>query len=65
MRRSGLGSFILWISLTILTLLPVWWMLVVSMRPRVKLYSKSFLIDDLYWDNFLAVLNSSTFLQYL
>jgi multiple sugar transport system permease protein len=65
MRRSGIGSFVLWIGLTFLTLLPVWWMLVVSMRPRVKLYSKSVLIDDLYWDNFLAVLNSSTFLQYL
>ncbi len=65
MRRSGIPSFVLWICLTFLTLLPVWWMLVVSMRPRVKLYSKSVLIDDLYWDNFLAVLNSSTFLQYL
>ncbi|ULR45253.1 hypothetical protein MHI61_08580 [Rhizobium sp. K102] len=65
MRRSGIASFVLWICLTILTLLPVWWMLVVSMRPRVKLYSKSVLIDDLYWNNFLAVLNSSTFLQYL
>ncbi|KQZ14729.1 MULTISPECIES: carbohydrate ABC transporter permease [unclassified Mesorhizobium] len=65
MRRLGLGSTLLWIGLSILTLLPVWWMLVVSMRPRVKLYSKSFVIDDFYWDNFRAVLGNSTFLHYL
>lgn len=65
MRRLGLGSTLLWIGLSVLTLLPLWWMLVVSMRPRVKLYSKSFVIDDLYWDNFRAVLGNSTFLHYL
>ncbi len=65
MKRSGLASTLLWVFLSVLTLLPVWWMLVVSMRPRVKLYSKSFLIDDFYWENFRAVLHSPTFLQYL
>jgi ABC-type glycerol-3-phosphate transport system permease component len=40
-------------------------MFVVSMRPRVQLYSKSFLIDRFYWDNYKAVLDDPTFVRYL
>lgn len=65
MKRSGYFATLAWIVISLITLLPIWWMFVVSMRPRVQLYSKSFLIDRLYWDNYRAVLDDPTFLKYL
>jgi ABC-type glycerol-3-phosphate transport system permease component len=65
MRRPGFLTFLAWLFFSTITLLPVWWMFVVSMRPRVDLYSKSFLIDAVYWNNYKAVLADPTFLQYL
>lgn len=65
LKRSALLSTIVWLLISVVTLIPVWWMFVVSMRPRVQLYSKSFLIDRLYWDNYKAVLDDPTFLRYL
>lgn len=65
MKRSPLLSVVLWLAITAITLLPVWWMFVVSMRPRVKLFSKSFLIDSFYWNNYQAVLADPTFVRYL
>jgi ABC-type glycerol-3-phosphate transport system permease component len=65
LKRSALLSTVVWLAISLVTLLPVWWMFVVSMRPRVQLYSKSFLIDRMYWDNYKAVLDDPTFVRYL
>jgi multiple sugar transport system permease protein len=65
LKRSALLSTIVWLVISVITLVPVWWMFVVSMRPRVQLYSKSFLIDRMYWDNYKAVLDDPTFVRYL
>ena len=55
-----------WVFMTLLTLIPIWWMFVVSMRSRVELFSRPNLaISRLFIENYTNVLTDSTFQRYM
>ena len=61
-------AFVVWVLLSALTLLPIWWMFVVSVKRRVDLFSKpSFLIDfdKITWGNYQEVLSNPSFQKYM
>ena len=61
-----LGTYTLWICLTIATLLPIYWMIVVSARSRVELFAAPSLIQtSFYAQNYIKPLTNPTFQRYL
>ena len=55
-----------WILMTLITLLPIWWMFVVSWRSRVELFSRpSFGIKTFFVQNYTHVLTDATFQRYM
>jgi multiple sugar transport system permease protein len=64
-RRRAL-SFAAWLLLSLVTLVPIWWMFVVSGKSRVELFSRpSFLIDSFYTANYANVIGDPTFQRYM
>lgn len=66
--HSRLLTVLFWLAMSALTLLPVWWMFLVSVRSRADLFGKpSFLLDvsAMTWDNYAAVLANPTFQKYM
>ncbi|MFD1807316.1 hypothetical protein ACFSHQ_02000 [Gemmobacter lanyuensis] len=66
--QSRLLTVLFWLAMSALTLLPVWWMFLVSVRSRADLFGKpSFLLDvsAMTWDNYAAVLANPTFQKYM
>ena len=61
-----LTTYGFWVLMTLLTLVPVWWMFVVSMRSRVELFSRPNLaISKIFIENYSNVLTDSTFQRYM
>jgi ABC-type glycerol-3-phosphate transport system permease component len=64
-RRRAL-SFAAWLLLSLVTLVPIWWMFVVSGKSRVELFGRpSFLIDSFYAANYVNVIGDPTFQRYM
>ncbi len=68
--RQRLGRYFatygVWIIMTIVTLLPIWWMFVVSMRTRVELFGRPNLaLSRLFTENYSNVLTDSAFQRYM
>ena len=68
--RQRLSRFVLtygiWIVMTFVTLLPIWWMFVVSWRSRVELFSRpSFGIANFFTANYTNVITDSAFQRYM
>lgn len=60
------GIYALWIVLTLVTVLPIYWMFVVSARSRVELFDKpTLLIKSFYAANYLNPLSTPAFQRYL
>ena len=66
-RAAGsLTSSGFWVFMTLLTLIPIWWMFVVSMRSRVELFSRPNLtISRFFFENYGNVLGDRTFQRYM
>ncbi|MCY3573682.1 MAG: carbohydrate ABC transporter permease [Chloroflexi bacterium] len=67
-RRIGsyFGTYAFWIFMTLLTLIPIWWMFVVSMRTRVELFGRpNLMLSRLYLENYSNVLTDSAFQRYM
>lgn len=67
-RRSltYLPTYIVWIGLTFITLIPIWWMIVISARTRVELFGNpSLLIKSFYVENYLNVINDRVYQGYM
>ena len=61
-------TVLFWLAMSALTLLPVWWMFLVSVRTRADLFgSPSFLLDTstMTWANYTEVLSNLTFQHYM
>ena len=61
-------GFAIWILLSMVTLIPIWWMFVVSVKRRADLFSRpSFLIDfdKITWANYQEVLANPSFQKYM
>lgn len=61
-----IGTYLIWLVATAITLLPIYWMFIVSARKRVDLFSNySFLQTYLFWENYWEPLSNSAFQRYL
>lgn len=66
--QSNFVTIVFWALMSVLTLFPVWWMFVVSVRRRVDLFGEpSFLLDfsKITWENYVSVLANPTFQKYM
>ena len=60
------GTYAFWIFGTLVTLVPIWWMFVVSMRSRVELFGRPNLaLTRFFTENYTNVLTDSTFQRYM
>ncbi len=65
-RLGRIGIYVLWIFVSILILLPIYWMFVVSARSRVELFSApSFIQTTFFAENYVKPLTDPTFQRYL
>jgi len=65
-RLGRIGIYVLWIFITILILLPIYWMFIVSARSRVELFSRpSFIQTTFFAENYIKPLSDPTFQRYL
>lgn len=61
-----IGIYGLWLVMTAMTLLPIYWMVAVSARSRVQLFSRpSFIINSFYINNYIEPLTNPSFQRYL
>ena len=61
-----IGTYGLWIVLSLITILPIYWMFVVSSRSRVELFDRpSLIIDSFHIENYLIPLTDPIFQRYL
>jgi glycerol transport system permease protein len=59
-------SYVVWFFATIFTVIPVWWMIVVSARSRVELFNApTLLIHSFFVQNYTNVINSRVFQGYM
>jgi glycerol transport system permease protein len=64
--RSAIPSILLWTLLSVLTLFPIYWLFVISVKPAVELFTTpSVLLDTVYWKNYLKVLSDETLRRYM
>jgi ABC-type glycerol-3-phosphate transport system permease component len=66
--RSRWTAFVIWFLLSLMILIPIWWMFLVSVKKRVDLFgTPSFLLDigRMTWDNYAVVLGNPTFQRYM
>jgi multiple sugar transport system permease protein len=65
-RLGRIGIYILWITVSILILLPIYWMFVVSARSRVELFdAPTFIQTTFFAENYIKPLSDPTFQRYL
>lgn len=63
---GGIGTYLVWIFMSVFTLLPIYWMFVVSARSRVELFGGPNLIQTTFFaENYLKPLSSPTYRGYL
>ena len=59
-------TYLVWIIATLITLIPLYWMIVVSARSRVELFdAPTFLIKSFYVQNYTNVINNEVFRGYM
>lgn len=59
-------SVIFWTLLSCMTLFPIYWLFVISVKPSMELFSTpSVWLDTLYWQNYIDVLNNPTLRSYM
>ncbi len=55
-----------WIFVSFLTLFPIYWLFVISVKPAVDLFSTpDILLDGIYWQNYIDVLNDRRLRGYM
>ena len=65
-RKGFSWTHVIWIVLSVLTLIPIYWMFVVSARSRVELFGRpTFWQTTFFVENYTKPLTSSTFQGYL
>ena len=63
---ASLGSILFWVIASLITLLPIYWMYVVSAKSRVQLFgSPSFLISSFFTENYTSTLSDPAFQRYM
>jgi ABC-type glycerol-3-phosphate transport system permease component len=63
---SWAGTYALWIFFSLITLIPIYWMIVVSARSRVELFDRpTLVIKSFFWQNYTNVIFNTTFQGYM
>jgi multiple sugar transport system permease protein len=58
--------YAIWIGVTLITLIPIWWMIVISARNRVELFdAPTLIIETFRLDNYINAIESPTFSGYI
>lgn len=67
MKAKTPWLFILfWLFVSFLTLFPIYWLFVISVKPAVELFSTpEVLLTKVYWQNYIDVLNDATLRRYM
>lgn len=67
MRQANpLFYVLLWLFLSLLTLFPIYWLFVISVKPAVDLFTTpSLILDTFYWKNYVNVLTNETLRGYM
>lgn len=59
-------SLLFWVLISFLTLFPIYWLFVISVKPSVELFSTpSVWLTDFYWNNYAEVLGDRTLRGYM
>jgi ABC-type glycerol-3-phosphate transport system permease component len=65
-RRRTWLPVLMWIFISLLTLFPIYWLFVISVKPAVELFSTpEVILTSVYWQNYIDVLNDSTVRGYM
>jgi multiple sugar transport system permease protein len=65
-RHRPVASVALWLLLSLVTLFPIYWLFVISVKPAVELFSTpSVILDKAYWNNYANVLSNTTLQRYM
>ncbi|MCU0511563.1 MAG: carbohydrate ABC transporter permease [Anaerolineae bacterium] len=64
--RALVPTYVVWTIATLVTLLPIWWMIVVSARSRVELFDRpDFIIRSFYVQNYTNVIEDASYREYM
>lgn len=65
-RRNPWLATLFWVFISFLTLFPIYWLFVVSVKPAVDLFSTpDVILTKFYWQNYIDVLNNRTLRGYM
>jgi glycerol transport system permease protein len=68
-RRKIFGFvpvYVVWIAMSLITLIPIWWLIVVSARSRVELFDEpTLLIKSFFSENYTNIIFDRTFQRYM
>ncbi|MCK5932440.1 carbohydrate ABC transporter membrane protein 2, CUT1 family [Fulvimarina manganoxydans] len=67
MKRQRTWLYLLfWIAISFLTLFPIYWLFVISVKPAVELFSTpEIILTKFYWQNYIDVINDETLRGYM
>ena len=64
-RRPWL-SVLVWLAISFVTLFPIYWLFVISVKPAVDLFTTpEVILTSFYWDNYAEVLGDDTLRRYM
>jgi ABC-type glycerol-3-phosphate transport system permease component len=65
-RHNPWLSVLFWTAISFLTLFPIYWLFVISVKPAVDLFTApDILLKSVYWQNYIDVLHDSTLRGYM
>ncbi|MEM7024931.1 MAG: carbohydrate ABC transporter permease, partial [Pseudomonadota bacterium] len=65
-RHNKALTFVAWVVLSLVTLVPIYWMFLISGKSRAELFSRpSLLIDSFYTANYTNVISDPAFHRYM
>ncbi|MDB5524288.1 MAG: sugar transporter [Rhizobium sp.] len=65
-RQRPVLYLLLWLFLSLLTLFPIYWLFVISVKPAVDLFTTpSLFLDAIYWKNYVKVIGDPTLRGYM
>ncbi|MCB8837177.1 carbohydrate ABC transporter permease [Aurantimonas sp. VKM B-3413] len=65
-RYRTWANLLFWIVVSFLTMFPIYWLFVISVKPAVELFSTpDVILKSVYWKNYINVLNDETLRGYM
>ena len=65
-KETPYFNVLFWLVLSVITLFPIYWLFVISVKPAVELFTApSVFLDNIYWKNYAKVLTNETLQRYM